>query len=60
MNHWIPSDTSGFDEKKEDALKESQKLSPTMEQFQVMLYPEHKQNAIIVQAMETGGEDGTI
>ncbi|HVB12629.1 MAG TPA: polyphosphate kinase 2 family protein [Nitrososphaerales archaeon] len=61
LDHWDPSDTSGFDGRKEDALKESEKLTRKMEQLQEMLYAEHKHKVLIVlQGMDTGGKDGTI
>jgi PPK2 family polyphosphate:nucleotide phosphotransferase len=61
LNHWNPNDTSGFDGKKEDALKESEKLLRKLEQLQEMLYAEHKHKVLIVlQALDTGGKDGTI
>ena len=61
MGRWNPGDTSGFDGKKEDALKESEKLVKKMEELQELLYAEHKHKVLIVlQAMDTGGKDGTI
>jgi PPK2 family polyphosphate:nucleotide phosphotransferase len=61
LDHWDPGDTSGFDGEKEDALRESDKLLRRMEQLQEMLYAEHKHKVLIVlQALDTGGKDGTI
>jgi len=61
LGRWNPGDTSGFDGKKEDALKESEKLVKKMEELQELLYAEHKHKVLIVlQAMDTGGKDGTI
>ena len=61
MDRWNPDDTSGFDGKKEDALKESEKLSRQLDPLQEMLYAEHKHKVLIVlQALDTGGKDGTI
>ena len=61
MHDWNPNDTSGFDGKKEDALKESEKLLRKLEQLQEKLYAEHKHKVLIVlQALDTGGKDGTI
>jgi PPK2 family polyphosphate:nucleotide phosphotransferase len=56
-----PNDTSGFDGNKEDSLKESEKLLRKLEQLQEVLYAEHKHKVLIVlQALDTGGKDGTI
>ena len=61
LNHWDPGDTSGFDGKKEEALKESQELTRKLEHLQEKLYAEHKHKVLIVlQALDTGGKDGTI
>lgn len=61
LDQWNPNDTSGFDGKKEAALKESDKLSKKLEQLQEMLYAEHKHKVLVIlQAMDTGGKDGTI
>lgn len=61
MDDWNPGDTSGFDGKKEGALKESEKLIKKLEELQEILYAEHKHKVLIVlQAMDTGGKDGTI
>jgi len=61
LDHWNPGDISGFDGKKEDALKESEKLIKKLEELQEILYAEHKHKVLIVlQAMDTGGKDGTI
>jgi len=61
LDDWNPGDTSGFDGKKEGALKESEKLIKKLEELQEILYAEHKHKVLIVlQAMDTGGKDGTI
>ena len=61
LNEWNAGDTSGFDGKEQDALAESKKLIKKLEQLQGMLYAEHKRKVLIVlQAMDTGGKDGTI
>ena len=61
MDDWNPGDISGFDGNKEDALKESEKLIKKLEELQEILYAEHKHKVLIVlQAMDTGGKDGTI
>ena len=61
LEDWDANDTSGFDGKKEGALKESEKLLRKLERLQEMLYAEHKHKVLIVlQALDTGGKDGTI
>jgi PPK2 family polyphosphate:nucleotide phosphotransferase len=56
-----PDDTSGFSGSEADALEESKRLSLKLEKLQEVLYAEHKQKVLIVlQAMDTGGKDGTI
>ncbi|MDA4118202.1 MAG: polyphosphate kinase 2 family protein [Thaumarchaeota archaeon] len=61
LNRWDPDDTSGFEGGKEDALKESKKLLRRLEELQEILYAEHKRKVLIVlQALDTGGKDGTI
>lgn len=56
-----PADTSGFDGKKKDALKQVRKLVGRLDPLQEMLYAEHKHKVLIVlQAMDTGGKDATI
>jgi PPK2 family polyphosphate:nucleotide phosphotransferase len=56
-----PDDTSGFDGKKEDARRESKELGRKLASLQELLYAEHKHRVLIVlQAMDTGGKDGTI
>jgi PPK2 family polyphosphate:nucleotide phosphotransferase len=54
-------DTSGFDGNEKDAIVESKRLTKKLEALQGMLYAEHKHKVLIVlQAMDTGGKDGTI
>jgi PPK2 family polyphosphate:nucleotide phosphotransferase len=61
LDHWDPDDTSGFDGKKEDALKESEGLSRKLDPLQEVLYAEHKHKVLIIlQALDTGGKDSTI
>jgi PPK2 family polyphosphate:nucleotide phosphotransferase len=56
-----PEDTSGFHGGEAEALGESKKLSLKLEKVQEVLYAEHKHKVLIVlQAMDTGGKDGTI
>jgi PPK2 family polyphosphate:nucleotide phosphotransferase len=61
LSDWSPADTSGFKGTEAEALEESKKLSAKLERLQEILYAEHKHKVLIVlQAMDTGGKDGTI
>jgi PPK2 family polyphosphate:nucleotide phosphotransferase len=61
LDEWGAGDTSGFDGSEQDALEASKKLTKKLEQLQGMLYAEHKHKVLIIlQAMDTGGKDGTI
>ena len=61
LREWSPADTSGFDGDEAEALEESTKLVLKLEKLQEVLYAEHKHKVLIVlQAMDTGGKDGTI
>lgn len=61
LDEWAAGDTSGFDGNEQDALEVSKKLTKKLEQLQGMLYAEHLHKVLIVlQAMDTGGKDGTI
>jgi PPK2 family polyphosphate:nucleotide phosphotransferase len=61
LDEWDPGDTSGFEGKKEEGLKESEKLTRKLERLQEILYAEHKHKVLIVlQALDTGGKDRTI
>lgn len=56
-----PKDKSGFDGNKQDAEQELLKLSEKLQLLQELLYAEHQHAVLIVlQAMDTGGKDGTI
>ncbi len=58
---WDPDDTSEFEGTKKDGLAALQKLNKRLDQLQELLYAEHKHKVLIViQAMDTGGKDGTI
>jgi PPK2 family polyphosphate:nucleotide phosphotransferase len=55
-----PNQTEGY-EKKKDVRKELEKQSKRIGELQARLYAERKQSLLIVlQAMDTGGKDGTI
>ena len=61
LDQWDPGDTSGFDGNEDDALEESKRLTKELEKLQEKLYAEHKHKVLFVlQAMDTGGKDGTI
>lgn len=56
-----PEDTSQFDGGKKEGLAALVKLNKRLEALQELLYAEHKHKVLIViQAMDTGGKDGTI
>src|SRR5271155_4320240 len=56
-----PADTSGFDGSKSDGLESVRGLIKRLDPLQELLYAEHKHSVLVVlQAMDTGGKDGTI
>jgi PPK2 family polyphosphate:nucleotide phosphotransferase len=56
-----PDDTSGFDRTKPQAGKELKKLRQQLADLQARLWAEHQRGLLVViQAMDTGGKDGTI
>ena len=56
-----PSSTGDFEDGKKDGLKELEDLLQELDSLQELLYAEHKHKVLIVlQAMDTGGKDGTI
>jgi len=61
LAHWGPDDTSAFDGNEEDAQGRLVKLNRQLEDLQELLYAEGKRRLLVVlQAMDTGGKDGTI
>lgn len=61
LDEWKPDDRSAFDGDKEAGEAKQQALSERLESLQELLYAEHKHKVLIVlQAMDTGGKDGTI
>ena len=55
-----PSSHAGFDDK-EAVLAAAERLISQLENLQEVLYAEHKHKVLVVlQAMDTGGKDGTI
>ncbi|MFC2053186.1 polyphosphate kinase 2 family protein [Chloroflexota bacterium] len=58
---WDPNDKSKFDGNKLQAQKRLEELNDELEALQELLYAEHKHRVLVVlQAMDTGGKDGTI
>ena len=56
-----PADTSGFEGKKKDGVKELARLVKALDRLQELLYAEHKHSVLVVlQGMDTAGKDGTI
>jgi len=61
LSEWDPNDTSAFDRSKDEAQERLADLNRQLEDLQELLYAEHKHKVLIVlQAMDTGGKDGTI
>lgn len=61
LSDWDPNDTGEFKDQKERALAETKELNKRLEDLQELLFAEHKHKILIVlQAMDTGGKDGTI
>jgi PPK2 family polyphosphate:nucleotide phosphotransferase len=64
LSAWDPDDTREYAGEKKDADRHLEQLSEkleTLETLQELLYAEHKHKLLIVlQAMDTGGKDGTI
>jgi PPK2 family polyphosphate:nucleotide phosphotransferase len=59
LQDWSPDDTAGLSEAQ--ALEESKVLTLKLEKLQEVLFAEHKHKVLVVlQAMDTGGKDGTI
>jgi len=61
LSQWDPSDKSAFEGSKREAREALRALNERLEALQELLYAEHKHKVLIVlQAMDTGGKDGTI
>lgn len=61
LSQWDTNDTSAFDGGKRKAREVLQTLNERLEELQELLYAEHKHKVLMVlQAMDTGGKDGTI
>ncbi|HEX7620149.1 MAG TPA: polyphosphate kinase 2 family protein [Anaerolineales bacterium] len=61
LSNWDPNDTGDFKGGKDEGLAEIAKFDKQLSQLQELLYAEHKHKVLIVlQALDTGGKDGTI
>lgn len=61
LQEWDPNDTKGFSGGKAEAKAYLDDLNDELEELQELLYAEHKHKLLVVlQAMDTGGKDGTI
>jgi PPK2 family polyphosphate:nucleotide phosphotransferase len=61
LKDFDPGDTSEFEGGKKEGRVATQELLQELNQLQEVLYAEHKHKVLIVlQAMDTGGKDGTI
>lgn len=61
LDEWNPNDISGFDGNDVAAAAEMNKLRTKLDELLEMLFIEDKRSMLIVlQAMDTGGKDGTI
>jgi PPK2 family polyphosphate:nucleotide phosphotransferase len=61
LSEWDPNDTSEFQGDKGAARLEIEHLNKRLEELQELLYAQHKHKVLIIlQAMDTGGKDGTI
>jgi PPK2 family polyphosphate:nucleotide phosphotransferase len=61
LSEWDPNDKSAFPSRENEGRKRLLELNRKLEELQELLYAEHKHKVLIVlQAMDTGGKDGTI
>jgi PPK2 family polyphosphate:nucleotide phosphotransferase len=61
LTRWDPADQSAFEDDKKTARRELKALNKRLEELQELLYAEGKHKLLIVlQAMDSGGKDGTI
>ena len=61
LSDWDANDKSGFDGTKEEAKEQTLGLVKKVAELQDILFAEHRHKVLIVlQAMDTGGKDGTI
>ena len=61
LSQWDPNDKIAFAGDKKEGRKALLALNERLEELQELLYAEHKHKVLVVlQAMDTGGKDGTI
>ena len=61
LSVWDPNDKSAFSGEKDEGRERLLELNQELEELQELLYAEDKHKVLIVlQAMDTGGKDGTI
>jgi PPK2 family polyphosphate:nucleotide phosphotransferase len=61
LSKWDPNDMGGFKGSKKRGIAKYEKLNGKLEALQELLFAEHKHKVLVVlQAMDTGGKDGTI
>ena len=61
LSEWDPNDRSAFPDGKDEGRERLLELNQELEDLQELLYAEHKHKVLVVlQAMDTGGKDGTI
>jgi PPK2 family polyphosphate:nucleotide phosphotransferase len=61
LSSWDPNDRSEYIGGKSEAKDRLDELNDELEKLQELLYAEHKHKVLVVlQAMDTGGKDGTI
>jgi PPK2 family polyphosphate:nucleotide phosphotransferase len=61
LSKWDPNEKGAFEDGKKEGKKALLALNDRLEALQELLYAEHKYQVLIVlQAMDTGGKDGTI
>ena len=61
LSEWDPNDQSAFPGDKKEGREHLLELNCRLEELQELLYAEHRHKVLIVlQAMDSGGKDGTI
>ncbi len=61
LDEWDPAEKRAFSGRKQDGKKRLLDLNLELEALQELLFAEHKHKLLIIlQAMDTGGKDGTI
>jgi len=61
LDEWDPKGNRAFDVDKDDSDERLEQLNGELEALQEVLYAEHKHKVLVIlQAMDTGGKDGTI